>query len=335
MLRNFIKKLPIINLWHQSRQLTYRLNVCEKQLIMAVEQLESLQLRSLMQTDKLSNAGGKVIDAENNYNSEQQVLSKCSTDDQIDGLVVSLTSYGYRVKLVHHTILSLLIQTKRAEKVILWLAEDEYSPENIPSSLAALQAYGLEIGYCKDIRSYKKLIPTLKAYPEHTIITVDDDVIYPSDHIEKLYEASKKYPDTVICHLAHRVAFEEGNNERQSTANIASYKNWPTAISNKEPAVDVFPVGMGGVLYPVNCLDEEVLNEEAFTKLCPHADDIWFKLMAHKKGTLSKVLDEPMALSEYLHIPDSQQSALWHVNYVHNDVQLAAALKAYPDLKLV
>lgn len=71
-------------------------------------------------------------------------------------------------------------QTRKANRIILWLSENEQNKE-LPMALQLQQARGLEVRYCKDIRSYTKLIPTLKLCPEAIIITVDDDCLYNMD----------------------------------------------------------------------------------------------------------------------------------------------------------
>ena len=59
------------------------------------------------------------------------------------------------------TIKTLLKQTVKPDKVVLWLAEEQFpQKENeLPSELLELQNFGLTIKWCTDIRSYKKLIP--------------------------------------------------------------------------------------------------------------------------------------------------------------------------------
>lgn len=95
-------------------------------------------------------------------------------------LIVSLTSYGCRVNSVALTIESIFQQTVKPNRIILWLSSDEFlCLEDLPYSLRKLQERGLDILFCEDIRSFKKLIPTIKLYPEADILTIDDDVLYP------------------------------------------------------------------------------------------------------------------------------------------------------------
>ena len=61
----------------------------------------------------------------------------------------------------YDTIESIMEQTMKANRIILWL-DYSFEKQPLPKALQLLQKRGLEIEYCKDIRSYKKLIPALK-----------------------------------------------------------------------------------------------------------------------------------------------------------------------------
>ena len=90
-------------------------------------------------------------------------------------LVVSLTTFGQRVFDVHLVVESIMQQTVLPNRIILWLDETEFNESSLPLSLKKMQQRGLEIRYCPNLRSYKKIIPTLKLVPEATVITIDDD----------------------------------------------------------------------------------------------------------------------------------------------------------------
>ena len=93
-------------------------------------------------------------------------------------LIVSLTSYGRRVDKGYYTIISLLRQTYKPDAIILWLDKDNWDDSKLPKSIQDLKKKGLEVKYCIDLRSYKKLIPALLEYPKSIIVTCDDDIYY-------------------------------------------------------------------------------------------------------------------------------------------------------------
>ena len=97
--------------------------------------------------------------------------------EQDSSVIISLTSYGKRVRRsAVYTVYSLLHQSVRAERVVLWLNEEEYDSHSLPSDLRFLCNYGLEVRFGKDIGSYTKIIHSLSAFPDKHIITADDDL---------------------------------------------------------------------------------------------------------------------------------------------------------------
>lgn len=192
-------------------------------------------------------------------------------------IIVSLTSFPARIRAVKGTIKTLLMQKQKPSRIILWLAKEQFPQRegNLPGTLLKLQEYGLEIKWCDDIRSYKKLIPTLDLYPESVIVTADDDLYYRRDWLKVLYDGHLKNPD-MIC--AHRVTklYLEGNSYKVIAG---GYDTWPEATYLHKLT------GGGGTLYPPHVLDENVLNREIFMDKCPTNDDIWFWFMAVLHGT--------------------------------------------------
>lgn len=240
-------------------------------------------------------------------------------------IIVSLTTYSKRIYDVHLTIESIMEQTMKANRIILWL---DYSFENqpLPKALQLLQKRGLEIEYCKDIRSYKKLIPALKKFPEDAIITIDDDVMYEFDLLEKLISAYQKDSSCIYCNRAHVMRLNE-------TGNLLSYLQWTWGSNDTEANILNFPTGVGGILYPPHSLDEEVFNEFVFFDICKYADDVWFKAMAMKKGTLcKKVYTHNPKGEEYLENEMVQDIALGRINVqgeILNDKQIEAVFMKY------
>lgn len=167
----------------------------------------------------------------------------------------------------------------------MWLAKEQFPNgyENIPQKVLELQKNGLTIKWCHDIKSYKKLIPSLKIFPNDIIVTADDDAFYPQDWLQQLVDAYKEKPQCIHCHRAHRVLFDDNTY-------LLPYRQWQFEHQTKTPSFRNFFTGVGGVLYPPQSLDAEVENEELFTELAPFADDVWFWAMALKKGTKINIL---------------------------------------------
>lgn len=253
-------------------------------------------------------------------------LTKSINNPQV---VVSLTSYGRRVKnkIVYYTLVSLLRQTHLPDRIILWLDYTTWNINNIPKELKKLQEYGVEIAFCNDIRSYKKLVPTLSLCEKNSIIiTVDDDVIYKSDIIESLIKAHEQYPNDVITRQAR---FPQVVNN-----DFIPYNKWPLTPNNNLTTEYIMPIGVSGVLYPPGSLHPMTIEKEIFEKLCPLADDLWFWIMAKINGTNHRVIapttnvgDSFDDLYQFFH----KGAALTHTNSKKNanDIQLERLLNYY------
>lgn len=246
-----------------------------------------------------------------------------------DELIVSLTSYPARIKLVHKTTDTLLNQTLKADKVILWLAKNQFpnQEKDLPLALLSQINKGLSINwYHKDIKSYKKLIPSLIQYPNSVIVTADDDIYYDKKWLENIYLSYlNTKEDCIHCHRAHQILFD-------SSHQIKKYTDWNFDIHYPNASYNLLFTGVGGVLYPPHSLHPDALNEELFTKLCPHGDDLWFWAMAILNNT--QIKPTPNSDTKLNTIAGSQADALCHDNVKNgrNDTQLQNLLNNYPEI---
>lgn len=204
-------------------------------------------------------------------------------------LIVSLTSFPPRFEQLKLALGCLLDQTVRADRIILWIAEEDYC--RLPNDVVSLGAAGgLEIRTCEDIGPYKKLIPALEAFPEAFIATADDDNFYPRNWLRTLVSAYDG--SSVICCLGGR----DGRT-------VPSWFN----LRRSEPSLDIQPFGCGGTLYPPHCFSNEVSDRSLFIKLCPTGDDIWWHWMLRRVGTKVKTAGRRRLLVTF---PGTQKVAL-------------------------
>ncbi|MDD1827105.1 glycosyltransferase family 2 protein [Photobacterium sp. ZSDE20] len=246
-----------------------------------------------------------------NYFEKKSLLSTStlvSDANENTNIIVSLTTYSIRINDVHLVIESLGEQTIKPDRIILWLDDAEFSENSIPEVLKRQIHRGLEIRFCRNYRSYKKLIPILEMNLSKDIITVDDDVIYPYDFIEIFKIEAEANPRIVLCNHAHKMVLDK-------FGKIAPYKDWDNSTDSVEASSLIFPVGVGGVYYPNGCFSEKVLESELFMSLAPTADDVWFKAMTLKNGVKSKKVNDSRAyLERFIPISRGQSIALFHQN---------------------
>ncbi|MFO1486870.1 MAG: glycosyltransferase [Verrucomicrobiota bacterium] len=243
-------------------------------------------------------------------------------------LIVSLTTIPARLSLVHLAIEPLLRQSLSASRIVLWLS-DELGPKDLPLALRRQQRRGLEVRFRRDLRSYTKLIHALKEFPEDVIVTADDDTFYPRDWLEQLWNSFQRRPDSVHCHRAHAMLETE-------LGTLRPYLEW-TFFSPGElgPSHRLMPTGVGGILYPPGILPAEVFDDGVYLRLCPTADDVWFKAMALLAGVPTMKVSPEFA--EYPTIPGTQRKRLCAHNFAdgNNDRQIAAVFGHYDLLPLV
>ena len=260
------------------------------------------------------------IDKKNSY-----ALLKSKLDKKI---IVSLTSYPARINTVHITIDSLLKQTFKADKIILWLAKEQFPrlEKDLPNNLLQQTKKGLNIKWCQDLKSFKKLIPALQQYPNSIIVTADDDLIYDNSWLYKLVNAHLQNPNDIVCHRAHQIEFDK-------QGNFKPYNRWKKSITNKDnSSFLLLSTGGAGTLYPPNSLHYNVLNIEQMLQLCPTAEDLWFWAMAVLNHTKIKIVEN--ALNSLKYVDGTQEIGLWDTinKFGANDIQLNNLKKQFPNL---
>lgn len=236
-------------------------------------------------------------------------------------IIVSLTSYPDRIKMVGQAIQTIYDQTLSPDKVILWLALSQFphTYEDLPEELLTLvKEKNLEIQWCEDLKPHKKYFYAFQQYPDALIVTIDDDAYYHNHLIENLYNSYLLHPNAVSAARAHLMAVTD-------SGKLLPYKCWPMAIDAflLQPSMQLCAVGVGGVLYPTILFSKltKLFDKEAIIKTCLYADDLWLKAM-------ELIDDIPVAVAEEYKglnlISNSQDNALWHENLENgeNDRQL-------------
>ena len=204
------------------------------------------------------------------YLALQPTASLVNKDKKYVDVVVSLTSIPSRINSIHLVIRSLLKQTLRPKKIVLWVHKD--LEKQLPKRLQKLRSDLFEIKPTEGHSSHRKLVHSLKAYPKTPIVTCDDDLLYPKDWLEKLWQCAAKHPDKIIANQTRYIRYQENGT-------VKPYKQW-TYPSRIEDPMAIIAIGAGGVWYPVDALNKAVTDQALYMRLAPKADDLWFKAMA-------------------------------------------------------
>ena len=243
-------------------------------------------------------------------------------------VVVSMTTHGKRIDAVYLTIESLLQQTLRPNHIILYIGEEEFQSLNqLPLVLQKQTKRGLTIRFVKDQRSYTKLLPALREYPEACIITVDDDLLYPPYLVEQLVNAHHSHPEAICCRTSLTLSFTPDHQLQPFSTFSYEIPSYEDSISNR-----FLPEGFNGVLYPPHSLPEEIFHEDLFLQLSPTADDLWFKAMSLLSGTPILRLHNSIDLWCDIYREESVQDIALskeNVDRGGNDIQLKALFEHY------
>ena len=240
-------------------------------------------------------------------------------------VVISLTTHGARLRTVFYTLESLMKQDVVCP-VVVWLDADDFHAR-WPRSLKRLVRRGVQVKlsdgtYGPHTKYWNQF--RLVAGTAVRVITVDDDMIYPSWLTNRLLEIT---PDRqVVAFRAHRVVVK-----RQGS--IAPYAKWKPVLSTA-PSLTNFATGVSGVLYPASFIDFVVAHGGDFMQCAPCADDVWLHVMAVRSNhPIRQVGVRPR---NFACIPSAQLSALVVGNLGGgNDAQIAATYTAEDIARLL
>ncbi len=195
-------------------------------------------------------------------------------------IIVTMTSYPARINKTPAAIASLLKQTVKPDKIILWLANEDFPDRKLPVIYNKIRNCGVEIKFRPDLKVHMKWYYALSEYPEALVITVDDDIMYENKIVEQLYDSYKKFPKDISALGVDRIRFDDN-------ANILRYEEWIGGYTDtvEVPSHQLFAAGVAGVLYPPYSLPDEAFNQKNLRKLSPTNDDLWLKFMEVIHGT--------------------------------------------------
>lgn len=193
---------------------------------------------------------------------------------------VSLTSISGNQNILLETLHSMLQQTKKPDKIFLYLSEEPYildkgfKEKKITNTklLKFINDNSIELKWVKNTGSYRKLLPLLKDKwkEDCIIITIDDDTIYDRYLIENLVKDYYQYR-CVIGYRGFTPSFKNIENfdylKHDSLQHLSLYN---------------FLTGKGGILYKPEFFHKTkdlIFNSDIYLTTCPVNDDVWFYIV--------------------------------------------------------
>ncbi len=240
-------------------------------------------------------------------------------------VVVTLTSWPPKIQKSVLAIESILRQTLKPNRVILWLAEDEF-PDGVPPIFDYLKGRGLEVQWCENIKSFKKLIPALRDpdLQDSVLISADDDIVYKPDWLQSLHTTHLRSPHAVVAHRARVMQWEEDGEAPKP------YATWELAHEGTPKSAMLLPTGCGGILFPPKSLNDLAMNASIGMTHCPTGDDIFWFGCALLNGTPILMPDAPQKSVVELNDEEDKPFCLWTANkHGKNDEMLHSFFSAH------
>ena len=207
----------------------------------------------------------------------EEPLNKAKRDIIV---TASLTSFPARIEYVYLAIKSLMVQSYKPDRIVLWLANEQFPDHILPKNLTDLEKYGLEIKWCEDLYGHKKYYYCIKEQKENeVVITFDDDIVYPLDCIQRLMKKHREFPNCLVCERAQAIVYKnDGELENPGRWNVIS------DIGVDTPSYSLNPSPGGGCLIPYGAFFKDARDKKKICDLAYKNDDLWYMFMAAQNG---------------------------------------------------
>lgn len=249
-------------------------------------------------------------------------------EEREEKVIVSMTSFPARINYVYIAIKSLMLQTYKPDRIILWLAEEQFPEKMLPENLTSLEKYGLEICWMKEnLYGHKKYFwPLMQQKENELVITYDDDLIYAPNSIEKLIKTHKKYPRCIVCNRTQALKYDQ-------SGNVVNPGRWDTIsdIGLKKPSFKLAPSTGGGCLYPYGTMSKELLNINDIKEIALRGDDMWVMFVATQSGT--PIIKTCKFHKSFSVVANSQEQQLSTKNIINNEYEetLNRLIEKFPE----
>lgn len=251
-----------------------------------------------------------------------------NTAPRRETVTLSLTTYPKRINQAYVAIKSLMLQSEKADKIVLWLSKEQFESYPLPKKFNRLIKRGLKVRYVDDLMSHKKYYYALQEQKmNELVITYDDDIIYEKNSVKKLLLTHNIFPDCIVCNRGHKIEFDENG--------IKPYKEWKWRFNDgvDKPVMNIVPSTGNGCLYPYGVVSKSTFDIELCKKTAWTADDIWMRFNSINNGVF--VVRTQKDVATLINVYSSQKTALKQVNDGQNENQKTVdrLKKVFPEVE--
>lgn len=211
-------------------------------------------------------------------NITENILNK---EPRKEKVVVSLTSFPARIDKVAPTIKSLMMQSYKPDRIVLWLADEQFPDKTLPESITQLMDCGLEVEYCENVNGHKRHYKMLNMQKEdEVVITFDDDILFPKHCIKRIIKKHQKFPNAVVCDRGQNAVYD-----KEGRVLLPAFWSIRSPKGIRKPTYKMLISPGGGALFPKNCLHKDFCDLEKIRKYALNTGNVWLTFMAAENGT--------------------------------------------------
>lgn len=225
--------------------------------------------------------------------------------------LISLTTISDRLDRLKKTIQSIKEQTVNIHSINLYISETPYLLDNGIShdnpDLLEIHKMGVNIYSVPNSGPYRKQIPVIYqlkkigASASTPFITIDDDVVYPNNIVERLMSGDV---NSVVSHRGRAMLLGKKSIEEYSTF----------GIPNKKPSHMNLGTGKNGILYRLGFFPRSIRGYMG-PIIAPTADDLWCKWVTALNCIPTEIIEPESAFKPELDFPESNpndKNGLFH-----------------------
>ncbi len=240
--------------------------------------------------------------------------------------LISLTTISGRLDRVYKTIQTIKNQTAVIHSINLYISDTPYlldmGIDRNNEELRKIHELGVNIYLVPNIGPYRKQIPIVHQLKNNhaplatPIITIDDDVIYPNNIIERLMGVKEH---VVVAHRGRCMIID---NEKKAVGTYSSF-----VLPKQKRDYLNLGTGKNGILYRLGFFPDKI-DGYVGPLIAPTADDLWCKWVTAFLCIPTEILEPEAAYNSRLDFEESNpedKNGLFHVfnNKGSNDVAIA------------
>lgn len=228
-----------------------------------------------------------------------------STRAEDPRLLVSLTTYGPRIKWAFLAIESIVKSGCKESDIYLWISDKAI----IGKSLDRLVTRGLNVMFVPDMRSHTKYcyLDTIELDNEALgFLIADDDMVYPHKWYRRFVDFARENPDTPAVRYGAQTHIENG------VVSFSSKDCEKKSACRDQHGLLFHPFSGSGLFIPKTQIAKIDKRSTEFLAITPSNDDIWMhRELYRNKVEIRDLGDTSMPPS----IPFIRGGGLYQVNW--------------------